>query len=144
MTRSAERLAIQSRASSRICGGGRLDGCSRFIVREQRCALRDEERRNIAGIVVAQLEVRHRCRGGVGLRILDPCKHPLAARFIGNVNQRGRIVSSGQSRAVCLLHDVAVHTAFGGEQLASGVQLWGTGQRIQVTLAAAGFNVLCG
>ncbi len=62
VTGSAEGLSVEAGAGRGLGTGGCGLGSRLIVDRRQRGALRHEERRDIARVVVAELEVRHGCR----------------------------------------------------------------------------------
>src|SRR5215472_11711743 len=105
------------------------------------CALIDEKGRNISGVLIAQLEVRHRGRARVGLRILDPGINPFPAGFFCNVNERRRIIGRFKHIAIRLGYGVAMEASHGGEQATSFVEAGCARKIAQVALSTRRIQV---
>ena len=108
-----------------------------------RRALRNQECGDIARIIVAQLEVRHGCRRGIRLRILQPCEDPLARSLVRDVRQGWRIVGPGDHGAIRPLDGVAMNAAVGAQHLAAEIQLRRALQVLLVALPARRFQIFC-
>jgi hypothetical protein len=104
-------------------------------------ALRFEKRRDVARIIIAELEIGHGCRGGIGLRILDPGEQPLPRGLFGNVPQRRRVIRGGDARSVWLHDSVAPHASVASDQLPAQVQLRRALHGAKVTLTAGRLEI---
>ena len=134
-------MPVERGACGRICGAFGV-GLQRLQRRLQRRALRDDECRDVARIVIAEVVVRHGRRAGISLRIFDPGIDPLARGLVGDMLQRRRIVVGKDVGAIRLLDGVAMRAAVAGDQLPALVQERRAGLVLQMALSAAGFDVL--
>ena len=84
VARGAERLSVQAgaRRGIRRCLCRKRSSVSRL-----RSAVRDQKGGNVPRIVIAQLEIGHRSRSRVGLRILQPGIDPLPGGLVGDVRE---------------------------------------------------------
>ena len=107
-----ERCAIKSSCFRRGIGAGWSSGGFDFNFRGRGGnALGHQESRNVSGVLIVQLKVRHGRRGRISLRILDPGIDPFTAGLFRDVRERRWIVAGRELIAIRLCDVVAVHAA---------------------------------